>query len=831
MSLPSGTRLGPYEIVAPLGAGGMGEVYRARDTRLGRDVAIKTLPAAFSHDPERRARFETEAKAVAALSHPNVLAIFDVGIEGDTTYAVMELVEGQTLRERLQDGALSGPRATGIAMQLANGLGAAHDKGVIHRDLKPENIMLTPDGQAKILDFGLARLTTPVPAGSQSMAPTELAGTTPGMVLGTTDYLSPEQVRGNTADERSDIFALGTVIYEMLAGHRAFHAETPAETMTAILREDPPEIARFTPDVSPATERIVRRCLEKQPAARFRSAADLAYALEAISSVSSAAHAKLTGTLAPADQPRFKRLTFRNGIVAGARFVPDGSGVVFGASWEGKPFEIFSAHPGSPDARSLGLPPANLLSISRSGELALSLGYEHTFWNQVSGTLARTALGGGGVRPLQKGVGHASWSHDGQAMAVIRYAQGCCRLEYPAGTVRVETADWLSHAGVSRDGMHVAYARHTYVGDSAGDICVLAAAGDSRVLLSDMTSISGIAWSPSGDEIWCSGINAELQNSIWGVRLDGSQREIYTSPARVTLHDVAADGRALIGLGNLRIGLSASTALEVREKDLSWFDGSVVSDISADGSQVLFYEGHEAGNPKYACYMRDLSGSPAVRLADGYTTRLSADGLWLLVITLRPEHGLHLYPTGFGEPRSIPLPGIDLILWAGFHPDGKRLFVAGSSPGRSGRLYLVGIDGGTLDLLWDEQIEFDRLGGLAIAPDGESVIFRRACAEPVLFSCRTRTVEPLAFVGEDEVPMRFDSSGRYLFVASRGTADRTVNRIDMSSGERTEWRKLEPPDPIGVIFIGHPCISPDGSTLAYSYFRHTADLYLVEGLR
>ena len=827
MSLVSGTRLGPYEIVAPLGAGAMGEVYRARDTRLGRDVAVKTLPAAFAQDAERLARFESEARAVAALSHPNVLALHDLGTHGDTTYAVMELIEGQTLRERMLDGPLAAPRALGIAVQIARGLAAAHDKGVVHRDLKPENVMLTADGQAKILDFGLAKRTAPA-NGDESLAPTLAVSTEPGVVLGTVGYMSPEQVRGLPADARSDLFALGAVLHEMLSGRRAFHADTSADTMSAILREDPADLTQLVPELSPALASIVRRCLEKQPAARFRSAADLAYALEAIGSGSGASGARAAA--APVGRPRFKRLTYRNGMVSGARFIPDGSGVVFGATWEGRPFEIFSAHPGSPDARSLGLPPANLLSMSRGGEMAVSLGYHNHYWNQVRGTLARTALGGGGVRAMHKDVGHADWSPDGRAMAMVRYVEGSCRLEYPAGTVRLDTPDWLSRPSVSRDGRHVAFARHPFLGDSSGDIGVADTNGTVRTLIPGMTSISGVAWSPSGDEVWASGIHESLQNGIWGVTLDGSRREIYTSPARVMLHDVAPDGRALISLGNLHLGLSVSAGADTREIDLSWFDGSCATDVSADGRQILFWEGHEAENPYYACFLRDVDGSPAVRLGEGNSTRLSPDGQWALAITVRREQELWMYPTGVGEPRRIPVEGLERLIWAGFHPAGHELFLVGSERERAKRLYMLPIEGGVPRLMWDEPIEDRRLDGLAVSPDGDRVALRRPSGEQVLFSCRAGTVEPVAGLAADEVALRFDSTGGLLYVVGRGSIDRRVDRLDWANGERTPWRRLMPPDPTGVIYASHPAVSGDGSCIAYSYYRHIADLYLVEGL-
>jgi len=281
-SLAAGLRLGPYEIVSPIGAGGMGEVYRATDTRLGRDVALKVLPRTFASDPDRLARFEREARAVATLSHPNILALFDVGTHDGTCYAVTELLEGETLRTRLAGGALPARKATDYAAQAARGLAAAHDKGIVHRDLKPENLFVTKDGRVKVLDFGLARQQGPADGAEDTRSPTLARPTDAGSVLGTVGYMSPEQVRGESVDTRSDIFSLGCVLYEMLAGKRAFLRDTAAETMTAILREDPPELAGSGARVSPALERVIRRCLEKKPGERFRSAEDLAFALETV---------------------------------------------------------------------------------------------------------------------------------------------------------------------------------------------------------------------------------------------------------------------------------------------------------------------------------------------------------------------------------------------------------------------------------------------------------------------------------------------------------------------------------------------------------------------
>src|SRR6266542_379718 len=283
MSIAAATRLGPYEIIAPVGAGGMGEVYRARDTRLGRDVAVKVLPSSYADNKERLQRFEQEACAAGALNHPNILSIYDVGTHDGSPYVVSELLEGQTLRERLNGSVLPSRKAIDYARQIAHGLAAAHEKGILHRDLKPENLFLTKDERVKILDFGLAKLTGAADAQAQTEIPTRRIDTDPGVVMGTVGYMSPEQLQGKAVDHRSDIFSFGAIFYEMLSNRRAFHGGSAAETMSAILKEDPPDLSETNKNVAPALERVVHHCLEKNREARFHSASDLAFALEALS--------------------------------------------------------------------------------------------------------------------------------------------------------------------------------------------------------------------------------------------------------------------------------------------------------------------------------------------------------------------------------------------------------------------------------------------------------------------------------------------------------------------------------------------------------------------
>jgi serine/threonine protein kinase len=293
MALTSGTKLGPYEILSPLGAGGMGEVYRARDTRLGRDVAIKVLPEALAKDADRLRRFEQEARTIATLNHPNILGIHDIGTHEGAPFLVSELLEGQSLRETFETGPLPVRRASDYALGIARGLAAAHEKGVVHRNLKPENVFITCDGRVKVLDFGLAKLVLPEES-RDTEATLASPVTLPGMVMGTVGYMSPEQVRGGASDARSDIFSFGAVLYEMLTGKRAFKRDTSAETMTAILREEPPELNGTAWQGPPALQRILVRCLEKNVERRFQSASDLAFAIDSLSGTSSGSSASPT---------------------------------------------------------------------------------------------------------------------------------------------------------------------------------------------------------------------------------------------------------------------------------------------------------------------------------------------------------------------------------------------------------------------------------------------------------------------------------------------------------------------------------------------------------
>ena len=621
MTLPAGTPFGPYEILAPLGAGGMGEVYRARDPRLGRDVAIKVLPAAFASDPDRRVRFEREAQAVAALSHPNILAVHDVGVHEGQAYLVTEVLDGETLRARLDAGALPVRKAIDIAVQIARGLAAAHDKAIVHRDLKPENVFLLNDGQVKILDFGLARQAAMGTGATQTVA----AVTDPGTVLGTVGYMAPEQVRGQAVDARADLFALGAVLYEMLSGTRAFQRDTAADTMTAILKEDPPELGGTRTDLSPALDRIVRHCLEKNVAERFQTARDVAFALEALSgSVSGSAtsgravvtqdrsrrrvaFAAATALLAVAGvsfwlgrrtvptasttSVRFETKTFDQQSIFNARFAPDGQTIVYSAALEGNRPQLFVIRPGSPLPQPLGKPRTHLLSVSSKGELAVLTDVTPIGQRLFDGTLARMTMDGE-PRPWMEHVREADWSPDGSTLALIRVLSGKDQLEYPIGKALYDTPGYLSDPRVSPDGRFVAFMEHPFRFDDRGFVKMVDTAGHVTTLAGEYWGEEGLAWSPDGTTVFFSASVASGSESYQPLAVTTSGRpvvrEALSSIGTVFMQDVARDGRWLVVRQDWHQSIRALLPGQTDEREFPWLNNAFNPFLSPDGRTLLF---------------------------------------------------------------------------------------------------------------------------------------------------------------------------------------------------------------------------------------------------
>ncbi len=851
MTLAAGSKLGPYEVLGQIGSGGMGEVYRAKDPRLGREVAIKVLPASFSQDADRLRRFEQEARAAGLLNHPNITAVYDIGSHDGAPYVVSELLEGETLRSALAVGRLPPRKAIDYSLQVANGLAAAHEKGIVHRDLKPENLFVTRDGRVKILDFGLAKLTHQEEGGQATSVPTATAGTEPGVVLGTLGYMSPEQVRGKPADARSDIFSFGAILYEMLSGRRAFQGDSAADTMSAILKEDPPDLSVTSQAISPGLERIVRHCLEKSPEQRFHSAHDLAFDLDALSGTSGqtaaaamgAARARrlpwlpaaaIAGLLAAfaaghflwkaaePGLPTFQRVTFRRGNIGVARFAPDGHSVVYGASWEGAPIEIYSTRLGSPESTPLGYRNANLFSVSPSGELALSLRERFLSGAEGIGTLARAPAGGGPPRPVLEYVAEAEWSPDGKDLAVMTFRAGQDRLEFPIGKELYAGSKPMARPRFSPRGDRIAAL------EDGKWLVVFDLSGKTRRLGETQGRAYGHDWSPSGDEIWFGVRRAGGEGQIRALSLSGESRVLLRAPDRIILHDVAPDGRVLIERAAGRRSVRALPPGGQRERDLSWFDGSEPVALSADGGSLLLQDAGDAGGPIGSFYLRRMDGSPAVKLGEGRAQGLSPDGRMALVLPKELSTRLLLIPTGTGTPVTIEGGGLE-IGGASFLPDGRRLLLGAREPGKPQRIYLMDISGGKPRAITPEGFGSS---GLPVSPDGKWIAaFRDWEDELSLFPIDggpPRTIPDSRLLD----PVIWSADGKALYVREAGSLPAKVFRLDVETGRRELWKELAPPDLSGVVAVGSILMTPDARAYAYGYNSAvTSDLYVVEGLR
>lgn len=854
-----GESVGPYRIVSQLGSGGMGEVYRARDARLGRYVAIKVVLEAFSNDADRVRRFEQEARAASMLNHPNILAIYDVGTHNGTPYVVSELLAGETLRNRLIDGALSRRKAIDYALQIVEGLAAAHEKGITHRDLKPENLFVTQDGRVKVLDFGLAKLTEPQGSTPHTEATTLLktSATEPGMIVGTVGYMSPEQVRGERVDSRSDLFSFGAILYEMLTGKHAFQAGSAVETMNAILKDEPAELTEESEKIPPAIQRIIQHCLEKNPRERFQSAGDIGFALEALSGVSSTSVAALraesmrrsykwviavgvpllVAALAlgaflgmragEKSLPSFQQLTFHNGTIRSARFAPDGKTIIYSAAWEGQPIEIFSTRIERPESRSLGLTNANVLAISSAGEMAILRNYRVDLF-AGRGTLAEVPLEGGSPRDLLDNVQEADYASNGKDLAVIYYTNdGLCRLEFPIGKLLYETHSpaWLSNPRVSPNGDRIAFIEHPVLEDDLGSVNVVDLAGKkSQLGPQQWESAFGLSWSPDANEIWFTAANRTLNDAMYAVTLSGKQRLVYRMAGRLNLYDVARDGRVLAVRTNVRGGVLDLAPGETKERDLSWFDTSAVSDISADGNTLLISETGEAG--LYTFYLRQANGSPPVQIGDGFPIALSPDGKWVLANRRNASPPqLILQPTGTGETRLIPPGNIKFRERGAWFPDSRRVLLVGSETDRRPRCYLWDLDSNGLSPVTPEGIT-----GGPITPDGKYFVAGGAQQKRSLYPTDGGEPRLIAGLEGQDTPLRFSNDGKSLYVA-QGNLPIQIFRLDLASGRRELLKELAPSDPTGLLFTELPRLSADGKSYAYAYLRELDDLFLMEHAR
>ncbi|HKH72083.1 MAG TPA: protein kinase [Vicinamibacterales bacterium] len=857
MAAQPGSRVGAYEILGLLGAGGMGEVYRARDTRLQREVAIKIIPDALANDAVARGRFETEARAVASLSHPNIIAIHDFGQEGTVHYAVMELLDGRTLREMLADGPLPPRKAIDYGAQIAAGLAAAHARGVVHRDLKPENVFITRDGRAKILDFGLAKPVAPIAAAGTIAA--TYTPTSPGTVLGTVGYMSPEQVRGESVDHRSDIFSLGAMLYEVFSGTRAFTGPSAVETMNAILKEEPPELSVAHHALPPAIDRIVRRALEKNPVERFQSARDLGFSLEALSGSSGsmlatvdAAPRKRRGTwpltaalvltagaagffgaraassTAPTEPVTFTPRTFDPQIIWTARFVGDDGTIVYSSSPRGLRPDLFVARTGASAAQQIGPPGTHLLSVSSRGELAVLT--DASFINQrlFRGTLARMTLDGS-PRPWLENVREAEWSPDGMTLATIRVANSGDLLEYPIGTVLHRAPGYLSDLRVSPDGNHVAFFEHPVRYDDRGFVKIWDRGGSVRVLAGEYWGMEGLAWRPDGQAVLFSaaaGTNGLYQVHEVATPPGSIPRAVMPSPVNMLMLDVRRDGRWLVLSTDNRFSIRVRRPGAVREIDLPWMDSEWVPRLNADGSLVMFTDGNQSAGGNYAVALRKTDGSPPLRLGEGNGIDLSPDGKYALAYLFSPTPRIVVYPTGAGEPRTVdtaPIENVQPIKW---FPDSRRIVICGNEKSKPARCFAKDVAGGPATPLTPEG--FTQPG--PFSPDGSVMVVQSSDGTGHLLSLKEGTVRRFEGLTGNDAVFAWTPDGRGLLVGA--AVEMRVDRLDLTTGQRTPALQFElagQPGIKGGGGVGGISITPDGRGYAYYYISMPSRLFEING--